>query len=519
MSAPLPPDNRHLVPRWRSPADSVRAGELSGSKLSVAPTGDDEEVRARRSAVDQAQGAGNSTLEPAFELLAAALANRDQSAVRHAAEVLGDHAEDLDQVLATVTRSSPENPTEPRLIVGDARRRLRVSPFRPLAWLELARGRVLLGQPGEALRAIRAARQLAPDHRLVIRAESRLYVHCNEFERAHDLLARHPRTASDPWLRATELAVAELAERRPRYLRSSRTALLAKDWTPAAASELAAAVSTAEHLAGDGRRARRLIKIAIDGAHDNAIAQAQWLVNDGLKSASPNLDEITATHAFGFEARARRAYYESDWQTAYAEGERWQADQAFATLPARFLSLVGVVGLDRPDLSLEAAARGLAVNDAHLVLLNNAAFAAIINGDLATADDYLRRAAAVLTPTTDIGDRAALTATTGLLAYRLGLHGDGRRAYEQAAAAAARSEQPVLARAVDLYHYWVRRELGLPTAALSDPTTARFTEPIFETMRQRVIARELPLRAIREAAPTAVAGFERAVGDVPVSPG
>lgn len=499
MSAPLPQDNRHLVPRWRSPSDAVRAGEIGGASpqdpSDLAPSA--EEARLRRRQFQRAHEVNQGVNEAAFELLAAALAANDRSLVAEAAEVLAASAPDISGIVEMFDQPAALADSSPEIVIGNARRRLRASSRQPLAWLELGRGRLLTGQVDLAEQALRAARQLAPDHRLIVRAEARLYVHRNEHDRAHDLILNHPRTPHDPWLRATEVAVAELAERRSRFVGSSRTGLLAGDWAPKQASELAAAVATAEHLAGDERRARKLLPTAVSGGHDNALAQAQWLVNDGLRMPDLPLDTTANQHIFGFEARARRAYYNGDWDIAHSQGQLWQRDQAFATLPARFLSLVAVVGLADPALSLQAAREGLRVNSDHAVLLNNAAFASLVAGDLAAAEADLLRATKHLHHDMAAGDRAALLATNGLLAYRLGDAEEGKRLYELAAAVAARGGFGLAHDAVHLYHYWARQQSGLDTDGMPHPDRLWFDEPIFLTMKQRVIDRSLPWQPIQ----------------------
>ena len=106
--------------------------------------------------------------------------------------------------------------------------------------------------------AVRAAVALAPDDRFVLRSASCFFVNAKEADRAHRLLANAEVTAADPWLMAAELATAQAADVRPRYLKRAKQLLESGDFRERDVSELASEVGTFELRSGADRRARRL---------------------------------------------------------------------------------------------------------------------------------------------------------------------------------------------------------------------------------------------------------------------
>jgi tetratricopeptide (TPR) repeat protein len=88
-----------------------------------------------------------------------------------------------------------------------------------------------------------------------------------------------------------------------------------------------------------------------------------------------------------------------------------------------------LTGLQDYSLGLTLAEHGLRIDANDPVLLNNAAYASVELSDYARAAAYLKRAA---NSTVTGGDRVALLATAGMLAYRLGDLEEGRDGYRTA---------------------------------------------------------------------------------------
>lgn len=498
MTAPLPDRQRHVVPRWRSPDESVRAGELTTPRPSVRKEQLEHQALIRKRAFQQASGSGEPAIEEALELYVAAVAASDSALEEEAATYLLEHEQVSESLRTAVSRFGDRERASPPLgassVVALARLRIRDEPRDVLAWTELARGRLLMGNESEAAKALRVARQLAPTNRYVTRASARLFVHRHEPDRAHQLVVSHPRLRSDPWLQATEIACAQMAEESPRMVGAARSAVLWDDRDPKEVSELAAALATLEFSAGSEGRARDFIGRAVAGEHDNALAQAQDLHRRGLRVPSKRLEAAVLTHPLGFEARAQRAYADGAWSVAWQSGNEWMSDQAFSSMPARFLSLVAIVGLADPEQSLQVAERGLEANPEHLILINNAAFAQLVLGDLANATAALNRAGP-LAASAPAAERAALTATHGLLAYRIGHVDAGDLLYRRARDIGRESGSLRVSLAVDAFHYWIRQELGLDRGRTPQVQLAR--EPALTAMMERVEEGSLKLQPVQ----------------------
>lgn len=124
-----------------------------------------------------------------------------------------------------------------------ARSRTRQFPRDAFAWADLARALVIERKDFDSQRAMAIALQLAPNNRHVLRAATRLFVHVDDAERAHDLLKKNAATKHDPWLMAGEIAVSALAERKPAFFKTGSKLIDEGGIAPRQLSELAAAIT------------------------------------------------------------------------------------------------------------------------------------------------------------------------------------------------------------------------------------------------------------------------------------
>ena len=122
----------------------------------------------------------------------------------------------------------------------------------------------------KAERAIRAALQLAPNNRFVLRSAAR-FIHIGEPEIARTLLVGAEAIQSDPWLMASEIAIAEFLGK-PSRLPKNRV-LRPRGARPRATRQNWLRLSgTLEAARGNGRIARRLLRQAVIGANK----KTQW---------------------------------------------------------------------------------------------------------------------------------------------------------------------------------------------------------------------------------------------------
>ena len=84
---------------------------------------------------------------------------------------------------------------------------LRIQPSDAIAWVEISRCYACLGQIDQAKRCMDIAVKIEKDNRFVIRSASRLWVHCDDIDRAHHTILKSERSIYDPWLLAAEIAI------------------------------------------------------------------------------------------------------------------------------------------------------------------------------------------------------------------------------------------------------------------------------------------------------------------------
>ncbi|MGO9109588.1 MAG: hypothetical protein ACLP9L_10165, partial [Thermoguttaceae bacterium] len=158
--------------------------------------------------------------------------------------------------------------------IHQAKERLSGYPNNPVLWTNLALFFTTLGQHEQATRAIRIALQLAPANRFIVRAACRSFVHQGDLDQAHSILLRTPSLKADPWILAGEVAIEAVRGRSSRFVRTARSMVESRKYSPFHLSELTAALATVEARDGDLRKARRLCALSLADPSENAIAQA-----------------------------------------------------------------------------------------------------------------------------------------------------------------------------------------------------------------------------------------------------
>ncbi len=308
------------------------------------------------------------------------------------------------------------------------RRALQEDPRNALGWTEQARMYTLIGQGLAAQRAMAKALALAPNHRFVLRTSARLSVHLNKPEQAHSVLMSSPRTRSDPWLMASEIAVASFTTKPSRLVRTARDLLAGGNWTPRDLTELASAVGTLELEAGAHKRARNLFRASLEDPNENSLAQAEWAASK-VPGVQSHLWPAMQRTPRSFEARSRAAAANADHRHAVEHSWLWLVDQPFSTEPAGFGSYHAALVRDFRR-SLEFSRRGLQANPADITLLNNAAFALAQAGKPDEADKHIRKVKDI--DRLDPSEQAMILATKGLIAFRSGSPGLGQSLYGDA---------------------------------------------------------------------------------------
>jgi tetratricopeptide (TPR) repeat protein len=495
MPEPVDDRRRTVVPRWWNVRVAASLGQLDAAttvRVAAPPSPIEGEVEAL---VLQWQ------LEPnrfhAANLIDAAITLERPHIASDAAAWILEHggvssvSEDLARLVVggvevQDSRSVP-TPNGRHKAVADYRRSLRAQPRNPILWVEIAREYSALGQTDAARRALNTALALAPNSRHVLRSASRFFLHVHEPDRAHSILLASDALRSDPWLMSAEIVAASATGKESRLLKKSRDLVESGRVHPRHISELASAIGTVEHDAGNRKQVRKLFRHALVAPTENSVAQAGWIERHMPGFDLP--DELLATPR-AFEAQAWEAVQLGDYEDAISHSLRWAEDEPFATRPVLFGSWVSSMGLGDfvGAAQMAEAARLANASDPRLVAL--ILYCRASAGDLAGAQllfpELERLVRADETETTRAEWDVVLEADKGLLAFRSGSPVEGRLHYENALQLAARHRLRESA-ATALVN--LAREEALATGQMLDQ----------ELLDAAVIAFPQPIRGVVEA--------------------
>lgn len=477
-----PNRERHVVPRWRGPQQTIELGELSSLTISrSSPLSSDvaEHFRSLRTAWRYAkdQERLSEARSIAAEVLGLALTADlpmaldeevalllDESApttpvVRRLALSFRSRRDQQEPALALRLPPTQAEPERTRELIAHLKAGVRSSPRDVLAWVELSRQYAILAQHNHAQAAMRIAQQLSPQNRYVLRSAARLHVVADDPASAHKLIARSDAVHKDPWLMASELALAAEADRPPISTRRARRLIDRGEVPPFHLSELASELATAELGAGNSRKARKLFRVALLEPHENGLAQVEWAAPQ-LPQLEIDVTALDIPHSF--EARAREAAQRQDWEVALGEARYWLSDEQFSVSAAAFSSYVAGVVLEDFTAAEELAKLGIVSNPHSALLRNNLAFALAQQGRLAEASAELESVSGE--SQTNV-DKVVLAATAGLIAYRSGDAAQGRDLYDHAI---QRARQERLDGPAAVASFYLAREevaVGSPHAA------------------------------------------------------
>jgi tetratricopeptide (TPR) repeat protein len=429
-------DDRRLVPRLRTFAQTVVAGEL-GSLRAPKPT------RLRSSDFDEklAEWKDDPSLGLAVDLMSSAvILGRPQDAEQIAWwTLLQKDALAPSIVVLAESCASPEF-TEVRwrreaLITAEnllrrARSSIRSVGADAMILVDMSYAYLVLGKRDSAERAIKAALGLAPDSRVVLRAAARVWDHLERPEVARGILLRSERSRHDPWLIAAEVALASRADRSPRLFKRGVELLGTGKFAPSHISELSGAIGTQLLLEGKKAKALSHFRSSLTNPTENAIAQAGWAQRRKLELEF-DLEQWASRRPN--EARAWAALTDGQWEVGISAVVGWLHDEPFSVRASRVGVFMASI-VDDHDHQFDFAARAMQANSDLKICANNLAYAEINNGHLEKAERLLNRSRNL--KEIDPGDEIAITATRGMLSMRRNRLEEGRIYYAAAIHAA-----------------------------------------------------------------------------------
>lgn len=435
---------RNVIPNWRSYQRTSELGELKGcSKVEAQPlyVSIDDYISDWKK---------HPSVANAGDLLSAALisGNMDIIEAKDAAKYILEHEDKSSIVLIRTARTFLAPNALPEVSSSDVTQKLSdiicqedvikqqvrilkkakdYGCFNPIAYCELARCYVILGQNEKAKEAMDIAVHLAPAHRYVTRSAARLYLHLGERDKAHFIVSHNPLINADPWLMASEIAINTLDDRNSRFIKKGMELIQSKQYSPFSTSELASAIGSIELMNGKRKSCRDYMNSALVAPNDNALAQAQWLLseNKDLTFRFHDLDYQIAKS----EADSMIAFLSDDFKGALQHGIEWIGDMPFTRRPIEFASNIAFSYLKDYDSAISILQFGLKSHAQDPSMLNNLAYVYGISGKPEDAMNVLNQAKVFAKDSTSSILHICLSATEGLAEFRLGHIEEGERLY------------------------------------------------------------------------------------------
>jgi Flp pilus assembly protein TadD len=313
---------------------------------------------------------------------------------------------------------------------------LRSAPDNTLALLDYAQLQAAVGKLDAAERAIRTALALSPNSRIVLRTAARYFVHAQKADLAHRILRQHTRTLSDPWLMASEIAVAGVAESTGYFLSKGKRFLQERrDFPSAHLTELAGVVADAELAAGNLKRAREAQRKALLAPNDNVVAQAVERERDfGIQLEGPQIDKALAKSN---EALVLQGWAQLTPELVERHAKAWHQEEPFSSRPVQMLTTLYAQSGEL-DQALRWIRAGLLADAHDGGLLINLAFTQARMGQIPEAVTTLRKLRHLRT--TDI--EPFIRATEGLIAYQQHSFDAGDTLYDEAVALFEEAQKP-----------------------------------------------------------------------------
>lgn len=292
----------------------------------------------------------------ASEALSSALTLGDTQAAMNAAVLLNKVdlssrpllAAQVNQVLQQEVLENPASLSieeRSRNQIRKYKRIVRGYPRSPLAWLDLAFAYAAIGQVDRAKDGVLAAIALEPNHRGVVRAASRFFVHKGEFDHALSVIDRSKLLPSDPWLVSAHIATARAGGVLSKQIGVGRKMFKSGDYRQDQISELGAALATNELEHGNSKLAQKIVSKALLQPTENAVAQIAWLET----TASTEFDAADAARNLpnAWEARTFETFERQEWARSCEEAKYWLCDQPFSSRPAVHGSYVAATYLGK----------------------------------------------------------------------------------------------------------------------------------------------------------------------------
>lgn len=461
MSSIYDDSNRQIIPRWYRFGTACRMGDIQPQNDTQAPR-----IESPKSFIEKKHAwLENQSLYLAVDLVGSALilGKFTDPDVTKAAKFIKEHSNKVsslgvqlailflddkgDLLVNSVEREMKK--LEIHAEIARLKQLVREYPINPIIWSDLAYLYSLIGQKKQVEHCINVALSLAGENRFILRSASRCLLYLNEPDRALFHLRRSSLINVDPWVLSAEISISEGIGKKSRFIKAGRSLVRNLNFSPWSLNELAGTLSTLETHHGTIRKSKKLMKQALVDPNENTVAQAVWLAPSlGKELVRPKEDVIAP-----YEAYARLHLREQEYKQSLEASKNWYKFQPFTSRPVVFASYVASVCLQDDSEAIRIIENASLSSFESFLVKNNYAFAL-------ASQNLLDKAQKVVTgineSSLDQEDSHTLSATRGLIQFRLGHIEEGRKLYQQTISGFKRKDN-FRAAAIATF-FWAREE-------------------------------------------------------------
>ena len=217
------------------------------------------------------------------------------------------------------------------LRIATYKRKLDIFPDDSVTWINLGLCYLEMGSYKKANVACLIACKLSPNNSFVIRSSTRCFAHTGRIDYALSVFSKCNRLKTEPWLLSAQISLYMIADKPQNLISEARGILSSRKFSDFHLNELRAALGTLEEQSGSHSKAKKLFKNALLAPTENTLSQ---VLKMGMVSIIPDF-LIDNPPPKSFEAMARLAFRNGDWEGALAASNAWLQDEAYSGRPAK----------------------------------------------------------------------------------------------------------------------------------------------------------------------------------------
>jgi len=314
--------------------------------------------------------------------------------------------------------------------IARLKKSVRMYAMNPIAWSDLSLYYATLGQNDKAKMAMNVALNLGKNNRFILRSASRCFMHMKEPDRAVAILNRSGLCAFNPWIASAEIAISDSTGLKSKCISKARDLIQDDNMTQFSRSELAVSIGTIEIKSGSVRRAKKLMRQALEDPSENALAQAHWMTTQ-LGTEIGNITDIGRLEdevPGSYEAQAMRLYNEVDFRKSLKASELWGRFQQLSSRPIIHASHIAATFLEDDTKAISILSGSMPAQQGDFLYNNNYAYSLIRSGQVEAGIKQLEN---IKIKSLSDSEKYVLLATTGFVCFRTGEPDKGRELYRR----------------------------------------------------------------------------------------